>query len=60
MSHLLVTEEDIITLRQRLIDALGERYEVEVHKSDCSVSQLTEFIQQFDRFDNFVDSIYRE
>ena len=32
MSHLLVTEDDIIALRQRLIDALGEGYEVEVHK----------------------------
>lgn len=31
-----------------------------INKSECSVTQRTEFIQQFDRFDSFVDSVYRE
>lgn len=31
-----------------------------INKSECSVTQRTEFIQQFDRFDSFMDSIYRE
>lgn len=32
MAYFRVTEEDINALRQRLIDALGEGYEVETHK----------------------------
>ena len=32
MSSLLVTEEDLMALRVRLLDALGEGYEVEVNK----------------------------
>ncbi|MBR3080454.1 MAG: hypothetical protein IKH01_11695 [Prevotella sp.] len=31
-----------------------------INKSECSVTQRAEFIQKFDRFDSFVDSIYRE
>lgn len=31
-----------------------------INKTKCSVTQRTEFIQQFDQFDSFVDSIYWE